>query len=93
VSTEGVLVRPIKITPEAPIAIPEVKTPTTKPEPEDKPPVEVKPDVYTRKQKRAVRKPDIVYTEYGRTVVKKAKSGTIRLTDADMRADVIYISY
>jgi hypothetical protein len=44
---------------------------------------------YTKKQKRAARKPDIVYTEYGRTVVKKAKSGMIRLTDADMRANAI----
>jgi len=43
--------------------------------------------------KHAAKKPDVVYTEYGRTVVKKAKSGTIRLTDADMKADVIYISY
>ncbi len=93
VSTEGAVVRPVEITPEAPRAIPEVKTPTTRPETEAKPPVEVKPDVYTRKQKRAARKPDIVYTEYGMTVVKKAKSGTIRLTDADMRADAIYISY
>ncbi|TAN35362.1 MAG: hypothetical protein EPN24_07265 [Candidatus Methanoperedens sp.] len=73
VSTEGAVVRPVKITPEAPIAIPEVKTPTTRPELEAKSPVKVKPDVYTRKQKRAARKPDIVYTEYGRTVVKKAK--------------------
>lgn len=86
-STEGILILPIKITPEAPRAVPEVKTPVIRPEPEAKPPVQAKPAVYTRKQKRAVRKPDIVYTEYGRTVVKKAKSGTIRLTDADMEAD------
>ncbi len=84
-------VRPVKITPEVPRATPEVKTPTTRPETEAKPPVEVKPDAYTRK--RTARKPDIVYTEYDRTVIKKAKSGTIRLTDADMRADAIYISY
>jgi len=75
------VVRPVKITPEAPIAIPEVKTPTARPEFEAKSPVKVNPDVYTRKQKHAARKPDIVYTEYGRTVVKKAKSGTIRLTE------------
>jgi len=55
--------------------------------------VHAKPDVYTRKHKRAAKNPDIVYTEYGRTFVKKAKSGTIRLTDADMKADAIYISY
>ncbi len=92
-STEGAVVRPVRITPEVQIAIPEVKIPETRPEAEAKPPVELKPDVYTRKQKRAARKPEIVNTEYGRTVVKKAKSGTIRLTDADMRADTIYISY
>jgi hypothetical protein len=55
--------------------------------------VELKPDVYTKKQKRAARKPDFIYTEYGRTIVKKARGRTIRLTDADMRADAIYISY
>jgi len=28
-------------------------------------------------------KSDIEYTEYGRTVIKKGKSSTIRLNDAD----------
>lgn len=93
VRTEVIVVRPIKITLEAPIEIPEVKVPVTRPEPEAKPPVEMKPYVYTRKHKRSARKPDIVYTEYGRTVVKKANSGTTRFIDADMRADAIYISY
>jgi hypothetical protein len=93
VSTEGAAVRPVKIIPEVPIVIPEEKIPATRSEPEAKAPVEVKPVVCTRKHRRAARKSDIVYTEYGRTVVKKAKSGTIRLTDADMKADAIYISY
>jgi hypothetical protein len=39
------------------------------------------------------KKPEIVYIEYGRTIVKKARGNTIRLTDADMKADAIYISY
>ncbi len=55
--------------------------------------MEIKPAVYIRKHKQMTRKPDIVYIEYSRTVVKKAKSGTIRLTDADMKDDAIYISY
>jgi hypothetical protein len=93
VSIEGVTVHPVKIIPEIPISIPEEEIPATRSEPKAKPPLEVKPAIYTRKHKRAARKPDIVYTEYGRTVVKKAKSGTIRLTDSDMRADAIYISY
>ncbi len=87
------MVRPIKIIPEAQRATPEVKPLTAKPESEAKLPVEVKPKIESKKQKHIARKPEIVYTEYGRTVVKKAKSGTIRLADADMRADAIYISY
>ncbi len=86
-------VSPIKITPEPPRGVPEEKILAAKPEPEAKLPVEVKPKVDTKKHKHAAGKPEIVYTEYGRTVVKKAKSGTIRLTDADMMADAIYISY
>ncbi len=51
------------------------------------------PNATSSASRNAARKPDIVYTEYGRTVVKKTKSGTIRLTNADMKADAIYISY
>ncbi|MFH0904942.1 MAG: hypothetical protein V1854_07155 [Methanobacteriota archaeon] len=44
-------------------------------------------------KKCAAEKSEIVYTEYGRTIVKKARGSTIKLTDADMKADAIYISY
>lgn len=54
-STEEAAVRPIEVTPEAPRVIPEVKVPATRPEAEPKPPVEVKPAVYTRKHKQAAR--------------------------------------
>ncbi len=69
VSTEETVVRPIKITPEAPRAIPKEKSLTDKPEPEAKLPAEVKPKVETKNQKHTVRKPEVVYIEYGRTIV------------------------
>jgi len=41
------------------------------------------------RQKRS--QPEIVMTEFGKNVIKKARGSTIRLTAADMRADAIYI--
>ena len=51
--------------------------------------VESKPEVKRKMQKRS--QPEIVITELGKTAIKKARGSTIRLTAADMRADVIFI--
>ncbi|MBC2697198.1 MAG: hypothetical protein HF976_10260 [ANME-2 cluster archaeon] len=51
--------------------------------------VDTKPKVKRKRQKHS--HPEIVMTEFGKTVIKKVKGSTIRLTAADMRADAIYI--
>ena len=68
--------------PKIPEAIPEKK-------PEVKQILESRPEVKRKRQKRY--QPEIVMTDLVKTVIKKARGSTIRLTAADMRADAIYI--
>jgi hypothetical protein len=72
----------VPVIPKIPEVIPEKK-------PEVKHIVESKPKVKRKRQKHS--QPEIVITEFGKTVIKKAKGHTIRLNAADMRADAIYI--
>jgi hypothetical protein len=72
----------VPVIPKIPEVVPDKK-------PEVKQIVESKPKVKRKRQKRS--QPEIVMTEFGKTVIKKARSSTIRLTAADMRADAIYI--
>jgi len=52
--------------------------------------VESKPEVKRKRQKRS--QPEIIITEFGKTVIKKKRGSTIRLTATDMRGDAIYIA-
>jgi len=70
------------VIPKVPEVIPEKK-------PEVKQIVKRKPEMKRKRQKLS--QPEIVMTEFGKTVIKKARGSTIRLTVADMRADAIYI--
>ena len=74
------------------IDIPAIPT-TLEVVPEKKPKVkqimDTKPKAKRKKQKRS--QPEIVITEFGQTVIKKARGSTIRLTAADMQADAIFI--
>ena len=72
----------VLVIPKIPEMVPDKK-------PEVKQIVESKPKAKRKRQKRS--QPGIVITEFGKTVVKKARDSTIRLTAADMRADAIYI--
>lgn len=72
----------IPVIPKLPEVIPKKK-------PEVKQIVESKPKVKRKRQMRS--QPEIVMTEFGKTVIKKARGNTIRLTAADMRADAIFI--
>lgn len=50
--------------------------------------METKPKVKRKRQKRI--RLEIAMTEFGKTIIKKVRGSTIRLTAADMRADAIY---
>ena len=68
------------VIPNIPKVVPEKK-------PEVKQIVESKPKAKRKRQKHS--QPEIVMTEFGKTVIKKARGSTIRLTAADIRT--IYI--
>ena len=72
----------IPVIPKIPEVIPEKKQ-------EIKQIVESKPK--SKRKKQTLSQAEIVMTELGKTVIKKARGSTIRLTAADMRADAIYI--
>gem|GEM_PF-1362690 len=69
--------------------IPKVSEVVPDKKPQVKQIVESRPKIKRKRQKHS--QPDIVMTEFGKTVIKKARGSTIRLTAADMRADAIFI--
>jgi len=71
------------------LVIPKISEAVPEKKPEIKHIVESKPEIKRKRQKRS--HPEIVMTEFGKTVIKKARGSIIRLTAADMRADAIFI--
>lgn len=72
----------IPVIPKIPEVVPEKK-------PEVKQIVDTKPKTKRKRQKRS--RPEIIMTEFGKTVMKRARGSMILLTAADMRADAIFI--
>lgn len=44
-----------------------------------------------KRKRQKLSQPEIVMTEFGKIVIKKARGSTIRLTEADIRAYARYI--